>query len=302
MDDSRGVLRYALLSIAASLVVIGLKFSAFRLTDSVGLLSDAAESGVNLFAALLTLLALAVARRPPDADHPFGHTKAEYLSAGAEGSLIVLAAIAIAAQSISQLLDPQPLKQIGIGTAITIVATLINLAVARVLIGAGRRYRSTALKADGRHLLADVWTSVGVIIGVALAATTGWLWLDSVVALLVSAHVAFSGLRLLREAADGLMDTALDDDDQARVEAVLNRYRSTEVGYHALRTRQSGAQRFVSVHIQVPGSWSVQRGHELLEAIERDLRRAASPISVITHLEPIEDPASWLDVALSRPD
>ncbi len=303
MSHSPPLHRFAYLSIGAAVLTIGLKAVAFALTGSVGLLSDALESTVNLVAAVLALIVLWVARLPPDEEHTYGHTKAEYLSSGAEGTLIVIAAGTIAWSAIDRLLHPQPLELLGIGLTLTAVAALVNYLVARTLIQAGRRHRSVTLEANARHLLTDVWTSAGVVTAVLVVQWTGLIWLDPVIALAVAAQIVFSGVRLIQGAIAGLMDAALPAEETARIEAILDRFRQEQgIDYHALRTRQSGAQRFVSVHVQVPGAWSVQRGHSLLEALEQELRRALAPISVFTHLEPVEDPRSWQDIALIRED
>ena len=301
--ESRGELtRYAWLSVATAVGVIVLKVAAYLLTGSMGFLSDALESGANIIAAIITLVALLVAARPPDKEHAYGHSKAEYLSSGAEGALILLAASFIAWQALLRLLNPEPLAQVGLGILVSAVAAVANFSVARILLKAGREHRSDALTADAQHLLTDVWTSVGVIIGVALVSLTGWLWLDPVVALIVAAQILLTGYKLVRNAVNGLMDAGLPDEEVARIRAILDRFGEEGVRYHALRTRSSGAQRFVSVHIQVPGDWSVQRGHELLEEIEREIRLELSPVNVITHIEPVEDPVSWKDATLNRPD
>lgn len=301
MHGNKNLTRYAWLSIATAVAVIGLKAVAYQLTGSIGLLSDALESGVNLVAAVLVLISLTVAAHPPDKEHAYGHTKVEYFAAGLEGLLILLAAALIAFQAWGRFSTPQPLEQVGLGLAISVLAALGNLIVARVLLRAGQRHHSMTLTADAQHLLTDVWTTAGVLVGVAAVWLTGWTWLDPTIALVVAAQIVFTGWRLVRQAFDGLMDISLPSAELDSVVGVLDNYRQAlPVGYHALRTRQSGAQRFVSVHIQVPGAWSVQQGHDLLEAIERDIRHAIPPVSVITHLEPVEDPTSWQDVALER--
>jgi len=294
--------RYAWLSIFTAVVIIVLKVVAYRLTGSIGFLSDALESGANIVAAVFTLAALIIAARPPDDEHAYGHSKAEYLSAGAEGALILAAAVFIGVQAVARLLDPQPLQQVGLGIVVSAVAAAVNFGAAQVLLRAGRKERSAALTADAHHLLTDVWTSIGVIVGVGLAALTGWLWLDPVIALLVALQILFTAFKLLHTSFDGLLDAGLPEEEVQQVQAILDRYQVDGVSYHALRTRQGGAQRFVSVHIQVPGEWSVQQGHEFLEAIEQDVRRALSPVNVITHLEPVEDPVSWQDTDLNRVD
>jgi cation diffusion facilitator family transporter len=302
MQDRDGLTRYAWLSIATAIAIIILKVAAYRLTGSIGFLSDALESAANIVAAIITLVALVVAAKPPDREHAYGHTKAEYLSSGAEGVLILTAAVFIAIQAVQRLLNPEPLEQVGLGLLISAVAAAANFAVARVLLRAGSRHRSTALTADAHHLLTDVWTTAGVIVGVALVGLTGWLWLDPVIGLIVALQIVMTGVKLVREAIDGLMDRGLPAEELGQVQAILERHCVEGVTYHALRTREAGSQRFVSVHIQVPGRWSVQEGHELLEAIEQDIRQALAPVSVFTHLEPVEDPASLEDEALYRTD
>jgi cation diffusion facilitator family transporter len=294
------LLRFAGLSIGASIVVIALKGAAYWITGSVGLLSDALESFVNLVAACAALLALRVAAQPPDDEHPYGHEKAEYFSSGLEGGMIIVAAAAIAVTAIDRLLHPRMPDAIGLGLAVSLVATVVNFAVARVLLRAGRRYHSIALEADAHHLMTDVWTSVGVVVGVGAVALTGWPPLDPVIALVVGLNIVFTGMRLVRRSASGLMDTALPDKEQAAIRSVLDTYRSDGIDYHALRTRQAGARRFVELHLLVPGAWTVQRGHDLVERIESELRASIANAAVLIHLEPIEDPASWADVNLDR--
>ncbi len=295
--------RYAWLSIGAALVTIGLKTLAYQQTGSVGLLSDALESLVNLAAAGLALGMLVIAARPPDADHAYGHSKAEYFAGAIEGLLILVAAASIGAAAWGRLFDPQPIEQAGLGLALSTAASLVNLGVARVLLRAGRRHSSIALEADGQHLMTDVWTSVGVLAGIGLVTLTGWMVLDPLIALVVAANIVWTGVQLVRRSAHGLMDAALESEDQARVVRVLDRYAEREgIRYHALLTRQAGVRRFVSFHVIVPGSWTVQRGHQLLEQIERDVRALMPNTSVFTHLESLDDPASWLDESLDRDD
>ncbi|BCX02088.1 MAG: transporter [Candidatus Roseilinea sp.] len=295
--------RFAWLSIAAAVFTIGLKFLAYLLTGSVGLLSDALESLVNLAGALMALAMLSLAARPPDEEHAYGHTKAEYFSSGVEGALITVAAISIGVAAINRLLHPQPIEQPGLGLAISAVASTINLGAALVLRDAGRRYHSITLEANAKHLFTDVLTSVAVIGGVALVVPTGWLWLDPIIALIVAANIARMGIPLLRRSANGLLDVSLPEADVAKVRGVLDRYAGSDgIQYHALRTRQAAARSFVSVHILVPGRWSVQRGHHLLERIEADIRSALPNATVFTHLEPLEDAVSWRDQTLERDD
>ena len=292
--------RYAWLSIAAAVLTIGLKAAAYFLTGSVGLLSDALESLVNLIGATVAMVTLTVAASPPDEEHSYGHTKAEYFSSGVEGTLIVIAAISIGVAAWGRLFNPQPIEQVGLGLTVSVVASLLNLGVARVLLRAGRRHNSIALEADGRHLMTDVWTSVGVVIGVGAVALTGWQQLDPVVALIVAANIIWEGWKLLRRTAAGFMDTALPLEDRDRIQAILSKYETEGIQFHAIRTRQSGARRFVSLHVLVPGLWTVHRGHQLLEQIEREIRQDFTNVTVFTHLESLDDVTSWQDTTLDR--
>jgi cation diffusion facilitator family transporter len=291
--------RFAWLSIVAAVVIIVLKSAAYWLTGSVGLLSDALESLVNLVAASVALVALAVAARPADEDHPFGHDKAEYLSSGLEGALIIVAALAIAATAIERLIFPRPLEQLGIGLALTLFATLINFAVARKLLAAGRQHDSIALEADAHHLMTDVWTSVGVAVGVGAVAVTGLDWLDPAIAIAVAVKIVWTGYDLMRRSVLGLMDTALPESEQASIREILERHRPQGIDYHALRTRRAGARRFVSVHLLVPGAWTIQRGHDLTEEIETEVRANLRNTTMTIHLEPLEDPRAWRDATLA---
>ncbi|OGT28027.1 MAG: transporter, partial [Gammaproteobacteria bacterium RBG_16_66_13] len=270
------------------------------LTGSVGLLSDALESIVNLGAAVMALVILHVVAQPPDEEHAYGHGKAEYFSSGVEGTLITIAAAAIIATAVQRLLVPRPLERVGLGLAVAGVATAINLIMALFLRRVGRQQRSIALEADGQHLLTDVWTTVGVVVGVSAASWTGWQPLDPLVALAVAVNIAWSGVRLVRRSLLGLMDTALPAPELQAVRAVLDGFASDGVRYHALRTRQAGARTFVSFHVQVPGHRTVQQGHDLLESMEDAVRRALSGVTVDTHIEPLEDPVSFEDQALDR--
>jgi cation diffusion facilitator family transporter len=300
--SSPSLTRFAWLSIAAALVTMALKSVAWLLTGSVGLLSDALESLVNLAGALMALAMLTVAARPPDEDHAYGHGKAEYFSAGAEGAMIVVAAASIAITAVDRLLHPRPLEQIGVGLAVSVAASLVNLGVALVLRRAAREHRSATLSASSHHLLTDVWTSAGVLVGVGAVAVTGWLVLDPLVAIAVAANIVVTGGRIVRESVAGLMDAALPPGEVELLRGLLDRYAADGIEYHALRTRQSGARRFVSVHVLVPPEWSVQQGHDLLERIEADIRRALPPVTVDTHLEPLGDPAALADQYLHRHD
>jgi cation diffusion facilitator family transporter len=248
----------------------------------------------------MALWMLSLAARPPDANHAYGHGKAEYFSSGVEGGLILIAAISIAVTAVERLLNPRPLEQVSLGLGVSVVASAINLGVSLVLMRAARQYDSITLKANAHHLMTDVWTSAGVLLGVGAVVLTGWLWLDPLVALAVAANIVWTGTRIVHASVQGLMDVALPQQEQDSIKAVLDRYAGEEVHYHALRTRQSGPRRFVSVHILVPGAWSVMQGHDLVEKIEADLRAALPLVSVLTHLEPLEDPAAHADLDLDR--
>jgi cation diffusion facilitator family transporter len=293
--------RFTYLSIAAAIATITLKAGAYWLTGSVGLLSDALESFVNLAAALMALWMLIISERPPDDEHAFGHTKAEYFSSGVEGALIIVAAAMIGWSAVNRLLNPQPLENVGIGLVVALVASAINFGVAQVLLRAGKRYHSILLEADAKHLMTDVWTSVGVVVGVALVALTGWLPLDSLVALAVAVNIVWSGLHLVGRSASGLLDTAIPAEDREKITRVLESYGGQEIEFHSLRTRQAGPRRFISMHVLVPGDWTVQHGHDVLETIEREIRAGFdTPTTVFTHLEPLEDPVSMDDIGIDR--
>jgi cation diffusion facilitator family transporter len=292
--------RFAWLSIAAALATMAMKAAAFLLTGSVGLLSDALESGVNLAGALMALAMLTIAARPEDEEHAYGHSKAEYFASGVEGTLILGAAATIAWEAVHRFRAPHRLEQLGGGLAVSVAASLINLGVALVLRRAGVRSHSITLTANANHLLADVWTSAGVLAGVGAVAFTGWQWLDPLVAVVVAANIVWTGGRIVRESVLGLMDTALPAAEMEALRRVLDAYAAGGVQYHALRTRQSGARRFVAVHVLVPGDWTVHHGHQLLERIEADIRGVLPGANVITHLESLDDPASWEDISLDR--
>lgn len=294
------LLRMIYLAIAAAVATIALKTSAWLITGSIGLLADAAESLVNLAAAIVAFIVVRWAGQPADEDHAYGHEKADYLSAGAEGAMIIVAAAAIAIPAIARLIHPAELESVGLGLLVTAVAAAINLVVAQLLVRAGREESSMTLTADGKHLMTDVITSVGVIAGVALVAATGWLRLDPIIALIVAANIVITGYSLVRGALSGLLDHALLPDEIERVERVLDEYRQLGLSFHALRTRRAANRAFVSLHVLVPGEWSVQQGHDTAENIEADLRELFETCTVFTHLEPIEDPLSFVDTGLDR--
>ena len=292
--------RYAWISIAAAIATILLKTVAWKMTGSVGLLSDAIESVVNLAGAMMALWMLTLAALPADDDHAHGHGKAEYFSSAFEGFLIFLAAVSIGYTAIDRLINPQPLEAIGIGLMVSVVASIVNFATARCLMNAGKEHNSITLEADAHHLLTDVWTSVGVIAGVGLVALTGWLWLDPAIALLVAANIVWTGYQLMRRSADGLMDVSLPAEKIEKIENLLDGYRQQKLDFHALRTRQAGGRAFVTLHLLVPGEWTVQHGHDWAERIEAEIRNALPNTHITIHLEPLEDPVSMNDQGLDR--
>jgi cation diffusion facilitator family transporter len=302
VSDRSSLTRFAWISITAALVTMALKVIAYFLTGSIGLLSDAIESGVNLVGGVMALAMLRIAERPADEDHAYGHGKAEYFSSGVEGTLILVAAASIAWAAVGRLITPKPLEQIGAGLAVSVAASLVNLAVALLLLRVGRRRNSITLEANAQHLLTDVWTSVGVVAGVAAVAFTGWQRLDPIVALAVAANIVWTGVGIVRRSADGLMDAALSAADLTEIRKVLQRHESEGLQFHALRTRQAGARKFVSIHVLVPGDWTARHSHELLELIEAEIRQAVPGSHVFTHLEPLDDPASFADQTLERSD
>lgn len=292
--------RYALVSIGAAIVTISLKLVAYALTGSVGLFSDAAESFANLLAALVAYWALTVSGRPADPEHAFGHTKAEYFASGFEAIMILTAALWIGVTAVERLGSPQALTQVWLGLAVSTVASAVNGGVAWVLFRAGKRLDSITLRADAHHLLTDVWTSAGVLVGVVLVQVTGWLALDAIVALLVAVNIVGTALKLLVETGHGLLDRGLPAEERGRIDAILTGFGERGVAIHALKTRSAGPRRFVQMHVLVPGSWTVTQGHDVCEEIEAKLSAALPNASVLTHLEPIEDPAAWEDEGLDR--
>jgi cation diffusion facilitator family transporter len=290
--------RYAVWSVVAALATMGLKLVAWQLTGSVGLLSDALESSVNLTAALVAFWALRLAAMPPDDNHAYGHGKAEYFAGGFEGAMIAVASLSILWAAVPRLWDPRPIEQAGAGLAVSAVAAALNFAMSRALLHGARVHRSLALEADAHHLMTDVWTSVAIIGGVALVALSGWTILDPLLAVIVALNILRTGGRLLRRSAEGLMDASLPQEDRDTLERVLQPFRAEGIGFHAIRTRQSGARRFISLHVLVPGPWTVSEGHDLAHRVERSIREELSPVHVATHVEPLEDPAAYEDDAL----
>ncbi len=297
---SHSLTRFAWISIGAAIATMALKAFSYIITGSVGFLSDAAESLVNLAGGVMALAMLSIAARPADDHHAYGHSKAEYFASTVEGLLILVAAAGIGSAAVHRLLSPQPLEQVRMGIAVSAVAAIVNLGAGWLLLRAGRRHGSVTLEANARHLFTDVWTSAGVIVGVAAVTLTGWQRLDPVIALAVAVNIVWTGARILQGSVLGFMDTALPEEEQAAIRGVLDSYAGQGIHYHALRTRRAGQRRFVSVHVLVPGEWTVQRGHQLTEQIENDLRAALPNVAPLTHLESLNDPASWRDISIDR--
>ena len=301
MSADRTLQGYAWLSVGAAVATIVLKTLAWYTTGSVGLLSDALESLINLAAALLLLSMLRLAAAPPDELHPYGRFKAEYFASGIEGALIVIAAATLVYAAAPRLFAPQPLEAPGLGIVLSAAATAINFGVALKLISVGRRLHSIGLEADGHHLMTDVWTSIGVVAGVALIAATGWLILDPLIALAVAVHIVWTGVMLMRRSFAGLLDAAIPQREIADIEKIFAEYRPRYgVEFHALLTRQAGARRFVSFHLLVPDAWPVDRAHQLSEEIEERIRSLVPNAITLSHIEPISQPASYDDIKLER--
>lgn len=292
--------RFIWLSIIAALLTIGLKSLAYYLTGSVGLLSDALESGVNLAAAIIAFIMLRIAELPPDAEHEYGHTKAEYFASVLEGLFIIIAAISIGYTAIDRLIHPRIIDQAFLGIAVSVVASVINLVVAQILLKMGLRYKSITLEADGHHLMTDVWTSFGVIAGIILVAVTGWQILDPLIAIAVAINIIITGISLMKRSTYGLLDGSMAPEDIKHIKKILTKHCQEGISYHGLLTRVSANRSFISVHILVPGKWTVQKGHDLLEIIEQDIRTHLVNVTVFTHLEPAEDPRSQADISLVR--
>lgn len=294
--------KYVYLSIVAAVLTISLKLAAYFFTNSVGLLSDALESCVNLVAAVVALIMLNLAEKPPDEKHEFGHNKAEYFSSAIEGGLIVLAAFSIIWSAVPRIFNPQPLENIGVGLLIAVGASLINLAVSIILVKNGKKNNSITLEADGKHLMTDVLTSGGVLLGIALVKLTGWLVLDAVVAIGVALNIIWTGSQLVKRSALGLLDTAIPESETDKINQVLGKYKQQNIRFHSLMTRQAGQRKFISVQLQMPGTWNIHQGHKFAEQIEKDIRMLfpESHTTVFTHLEPVEDPVSMLDIGIDR--
>jgi cation diffusion facilitator family transporter len=293
--------KFLYLSIAAAVATISLKLIAWNLTGSVGLFSDALESCVNLVAAIIALIMISIAEKPADEEHVFGHHKAEYFSSAIEGGLIILASFSIIWSAIPRIINPQPLENIGIGLLIAIGASLINLVVGLILLRQGRKNNSITLEADGKHLMTDVYTSAGVLIGIAMVKLTGWQVIDGIVAVGVALNILWAGYQLMRRSALGLLDTGIPEADRLTITNLLKEFKSKDIEFHSLMTRQSGQRKFISLHVLVPGEWTIQQGHNVAEEIEKDIRDSFDlPVTVFTHLEPKEDPLSMQDIGIDR--
>ena len=285
--------RYGWLAVATAFATILLKAGAWLVTGSVGLLADAAESLVNLVAAAVALIVLKVAARPADANHNFGHTKAEYFSAAVEGVMIFVAAISIVVFALQRLVFPQPIESLGIGLMISVIASVLNGGVALVLLRAGKRHHSITLTADGKHLMTDVWTSVGVLVGIVLVWVSGWSWLDPVIAIAVGINILFTGYGLVKESTEGLMDASLPERDNEQLRMILTRRAGAGIAFHQMRTRVSGARQFMDFHLLVPDDWSVKQGHDFLEDLSDEIVAEFPRMNVTGHIEPINDPRSY---------
>ena len=286
--ERRSLIRYALLSIFAALATIVLKAVAYLLTGSVGLLSDALESLVNLAGAVMAMTMLTIAARPPDKDHHYGHDKAEYFSSGVEGTLILIAAISIGIAAVQRFMNPKPLEQVGLGIAVSVVASLINFAVARVLIKVGKARNSITLEANAHHLMTDVWTSGGVLAGVGVVSLAGWNRFDPIIAVVVALNILWTGFRLIKESVQGLMDTALSLEEQNIIRNILEGFTGEGIAFRNMQTRKAASRKFVSVDILVPPAWTVEEGHQTLSRIEEKIRETLQNATVLTHLEPME--------------
>ena len=300
-QDRSSLTKFAWLSIGAAVATITLKTGAYYLTGSVGLLSDAIESLVNLAGAIMALTMLTIAARPADDDHVYGHSKAEYFASITEGLLILAAAAGIISAAVQRLVDPKPIEQLGLGLVVSVAASAINFAVARVLLTQGKLHHSITLEADAHHLMTDVWTSIGVIGGVTIAGLTGWQRLDPIVAIIVALNIVWTGVQLVRRSVSGLMDEAVSEEEQKLIQQVIEKYQAQGVAFHALRTRQAAARRFISVHVLVPGDRTVHDAHHIAEDFENDIRQMlGGAVTVFTHLEPLEDELSMDDIHLDR--
>ncbi len=289
------------LSIVAAVVTILLKSYAYFITGSVGLMSDALESFVNLFAAIFALVMLNISQKPADKKHMYGHSKAEYFSSATEGALIIIAAFSIIRSAIPRLINPVSIDNVDVGLLLSLTASLVNLGAGLILIHHGKSRKSLVLEADGKHLLTDVWTSAGVIVGIIIVRFTGWYIVDPIIALFVAVNIIYTGYKLLKRSARGLMDVTIPDEDMKRIIVYLDSLKTDQIEYHSLMTRMAGQRKFIFFHLLVPGSWSVKQGHDCADKIEEHIiSMFTEPVTVDTHLEPVEDPASMNDIGIDR--
>lgn len=292
-------LRYAmLLSILAALLTLGLKYAAYVLTGSVGMLSDALESIINLLASVTAFLSLIYAAKPVDADHTYGHEKIEFFSSGLEGMLIIVAAVGIAWCAVARLLTPRELEALELGMFVSALATVVNFAVGLLLLRVGKANDSIVLEADGQHLLTDVWTSVAVLVSLGLVRLSGIAAIDPLIALLVAGNIAWTGVDLVRRSFNGLMDHALSEAEQEQARAAIAAHLESGMDFHALRTRRAGHRRFADFHLLVPGALTVQAAHDVTERIEEALKKSLPGLEVTVHIEPIEEQSAYNDSAL----
>lgn len=299
--ESKSLKKFIYLSIAAAIVTILLKFYAYYTTGSMGLLSDALESFVNLFAAVFALIMLNLAHKPADEGHEYGHGKAEYFSSAIEGALILIAAFSIIYSAVPRIIQPAPLENINTGLLFSFLASLINLGVGLTLIHNGKKKNSLILEADGKHLMTDVWTSVGVIVGIILVKFTGWLIVDPIIAIAVAINIIYTGYKLISRSASGLMDAAIPDADLQKITGYLDGLKPDKIEYHSLMTRQAGQRKFISMHLLVPGEWTVKQGHDFADDIEEHIENMfEEPVTVTSHLEPVDDPISMKDIGIDR--
>ena len=289
------------LSIGAAIITIVLKSYAYYVTGSVGLMSDALESFVNLFAAIFALLMLIISQKPADKKHMYGHSKAEYFSSAAEGALIIIAAFSIIRSAIPRIINPVSIENVDLGLLLSLIASLVNFGVGSVLIINGKKRKSLILEADGRHLMTDVWTSLGVIVGIIIVKVTGWYIVDPIIALFVAVNIMYTGYKLIKRSARGLMDATIPDEDMKQIIVYLDSLKSKQIEYHSLMTRVAGQRKFIFFHLLVPGNWTVKHGHDCADEIEEHIiSMFTEPVTVDTHLEPVEDPASMNDIGIDR--
>ncbi len=293
--------KFMYLSIAAAIATILLKFYAYHVTGSVGFMSDALESFVNLFAAVFGLVMLHISQRPADEGHEYGHSKAEYFSSAMEGALILIAALSIIRSAIPRLIEPKPLENLNTGLLFSLLASVVNLVVGLTLIKNGKEKRSFLLEADGRHLMTDVWTSAGVIAGIVMVKFTGWLIIDPVIAILVALNILYTGYKLIGRSANGLMDATIPEEDLRKIRVYLDSLQEKQIEYHSLMTRTAGQRKFISLHLLVPGEWTVKQGHDCADDVEETIIGLFDePVTVSTHIEPVGDPSSMKDIGIVR--